>query len=218
MGKTILTPNQRRILEYAAADPVIVQKFYVTGGTALSEFYLKHRISEDLDFFTEQIIDEVSLNKWVQNTAKRLPAEVTFQTLREQIVYYFHFPKEIVKVDFAYFPFSPLGIFTYFNKLRIASIEDVATNKLQAIMTRSRGRDYVDLFAIMQVRKLKAEDLVKNYRLKYDVFIPVEQLVKRFTAVVDASDQPRFLGTTRWEEIESFFIKQAKELESKILS
>ncbi|MEW5692252.1 MAG: nucleotidyl transferase AbiEii/AbiGii toxin family protein [Candidatus Hydrogenedentota bacterium] len=34
-------------------EKFFTQKFYLTGGTALSEFYLKHRISEDLDFFCE---------------------------------------------------------------------------------------------------------------------------------------------------------------------
>ena len=32
-------------------------KFYLTGGTALSRFYLNHRYSEDLDFFTNRDTD-----------------------------------------------------------------------------------------------------------------------------------------------------------------
>ena len=31
--------------------------FYLTGGTALSAFYLHHRLSEDLDFFTESDVE-----------------------------------------------------------------------------------------------------------------------------------------------------------------
>jgi predicted nucleotidyltransferase component of viral defense system len=30
------------------------QEFYLTGGTALSAFYLQHRYSEDVDLFTQQ--------------------------------------------------------------------------------------------------------------------------------------------------------------------
>lgn len=34
------------------------QEFYLTGGTALSAFYLQHRLSEDLDFFTNNDVAE----------------------------------------------------------------------------------------------------------------------------------------------------------------
>ncbi|MGQ9706983.1 MAG: nucleotidyl transferase AbiEii/AbiGii toxin family protein [bacterium] len=46
-------------------------KFYLTGETAFSAFYLQHRISEDMDFFTEEereisralpIINEIAFN------------------------------------------------------------------------------------------------------------------------------------------------------------
>jgi len=32
-----------------------IPDFYLTGGTALSRFYLHHRFSEDLDFFADNI-------------------------------------------------------------------------------------------------------------------------------------------------------------------
>ena len=32
----------------------LLSSFYLTGGIALGRFYLKHRFSEDLDFFTNQ--------------------------------------------------------------------------------------------------------------------------------------------------------------------
>ncbi len=54
MGKTILTPKQFEFLELVKVEPQITKAFYLTGGTALSEFHLKHRLSEDLDFFIEE--------------------------------------------------------------------------------------------------------------------------------------------------------------------
>jgi len=51
MARTILSPNQTRLLEIIANDKEICHRFYLTGGTALAEFYLHHRLSEDLDFF-----------------------------------------------------------------------------------------------------------------------------------------------------------------------
>ena len=55
--------------------------FFLTGGTALSAFYLRHRYSEDLDLFTLDgaAFDRVSL--YVADTAAKLRADaVSLQT------------------------------------------------------------------------------------------------------------------------------------------
>ncbi len=62
MAKTILSANQIKILEAISADNEICQSFYLTGGTALAEYYLQHRLSEDLDFFSEKEFDIQAIN------------------------------------------------------------------------------------------------------------------------------------------------------------
>jgi hypothetical protein len=52
-GKGLLTPIQQAFLTAFAELPDQAQ-FYLAGGTALAEFYLGHRTSFDLDFFTGQ--------------------------------------------------------------------------------------------------------------------------------------------------------------------
>lgn len=217
MGKTILTPNQQQLLERAATTDVITSVYYLTGGAALSEFFFQHRLSEDLDFFSEQPMDERALHAWIKETAHAFHTEVTFQTLRGQYIFYFHFPQEVIKVDFAHFPFPVLGTYTKYKQLRIASIEDAAVNKLQAILTRLRARDYVDLYVIMARGEMVLATILSNYRLKFDVTVPIEQVAKRFQAVIDAGDIPRFLGTIEWRTVEEFFLTQAKLLQPKIL-
>ncbi|MBI5729257.1 MAG: nucleotidyl transferase AbiEii/AbiGii toxin family protein [Candidatus Magasanikbacteria bacterium] len=49
----MLSKNQRRLLKVIGDSRTICQYFYLTGGTALAEYYLHHRYSEDLDFFSE---------------------------------------------------------------------------------------------------------------------------------------------------------------------
>lgn len=49
----ILTPNQKSFLhEFTKSE--LRNVFRLTGGTALSAFYLEHRLSEDLDFFSSE--------------------------------------------------------------------------------------------------------------------------------------------------------------------
>lgn len=217
MGQDLLTPNQRRLLERAAGDHVITDAYYLTGGTALMAFYLGHRISEDLDFFTETPIDHTIIADWAKQTKKTLGADVSFQTLRGQYIYYFHFPQDVVKVDFAYFPFPTTGTYSKFGRLRIASLEDIGVNKLQAILSRSRGRDYVDLFEILQQPTVTVSSLTTQYRIKFDTTIPPEELAKHFQGVVDATDMPRFLGKRNWQEVETFFLTEANKLQQHIL-
>lgn len=47
----VLTPFQVDFLRAFARTP-LNSRFHLTGGTALAAFYLRHRLSEDLDFFT----------------------------------------------------------------------------------------------------------------------------------------------------------------------
>ena len=54
MGKSILTTKQLDFLELVQQDKQITSRFYFTGGTTLAEFYLQHRLSEDIDLFTEK--------------------------------------------------------------------------------------------------------------------------------------------------------------------
>ena len=53
----ILSLNQRKLLSIIGRDKKLCDFFYLTGGTALAEYYLQHRLSEDLDFFAEKEFD-----------------------------------------------------------------------------------------------------------------------------------------------------------------
>ena len=59
-GNPILHPHQIRILKLFFATP-FSKTFFLTGGTALSAFYLKHRESQDLDFFSLSSFDTLAL-------------------------------------------------------------------------------------------------------------------------------------------------------------
>jgi len=56
-ANSILNSYQNQILDKIAQDSFISSQFYFTGGTALSEVYLQHRESDDLDFFTDRTFD-----------------------------------------------------------------------------------------------------------------------------------------------------------------
>ena len=50
-------PAQREVLSGLSRNEDISNYFFLTGGTALSAFYLAHRVSEDLDLFSKEKAD-----------------------------------------------------------------------------------------------------------------------------------------------------------------
>ncbi len=219
MEEPILTPNQRAVLESLAKDKYITDNFYLTGGTTLSEFYFKHRLSEDLDLFSEKDYDPKKVIIWVKKAADDLKIQkLEQQQLTGQEVFYLYFEKEkFVKVDFSYFPFPHLGKYSKYKDLKVASIEDIAVNKIQAIITRKRSRDYLDLYLCSERLKWTPDDMQKFYKLKFDTYISYEQLATSFTNIVDASDLPKFLGKTPWGKVKKYFLSQAASLKNKVI-
>lgn len=191
----------------------------MTGGTVLSEFYFKHRLSEDLDFFSDKQFDSKKIMSSISKLGDTLKLKkIDHQNLTGQDTFYLYFDIEnFVKVDFSEFPFPHLGTFQKFNKLNISSVEDIATNKVHAITTRRRSRDYLDLYLSMNHLVWTNQDLIGNYKLKFDLTLPPEQLATAFVNVVDAEDQPIFLGTNNWDEVKHFFLSKANELKGNIL-
>ncbi|PIR59393.1 MAG: hypothetical protein COU69_00495 [Candidatus Pacebacteria bacterium CG10_big_fil_rev_8_21_14_0_10_56_10] len=218
MEQSILTPDQQRILGQIYSAQAILEQFYLTGGTALSEFYFQHRLSEDLDFFSESKLQSRSLLEWATNTAGQLQAEVGYKSLHGQLTFLFKFPESEVKIDFAYYPFPHIGEFKKANNLKVASMIDIGVNKLQAIQTRKRGRDFVDLYFIIEKGELELDTLLKSFRNKFDMVVSKQEFAKQFTGVVEAADQPRFLENVEWSVIESFFFQKAKELSRDFLT
>ena len=73
MGQTILTPHQSQFLELVGQEPDLVKDYYFTGGTALTEYYLKHRISEDIDLFTERFeVDQILIEAFLKKISEKL--------------------------------------------------------------------------------------------------------------------------------------------------
>ncbi len=79
--------NQNLIWDYTFTPEQMQADFYLTGGTALSAFYLKHRYPEDLDFFTESPQGVARAEGMVAALVNKLGLRVTmgrrFQTLFE---------------------------------------------------------------------------------------------------------------------------------------
>lgn len=74
----VLTSYQTQILKTFFTSN-LGKQFFLTGGTALAAFYLGHRQSKDLDFFTLKEFDSLELEKIILKMAKKTAAGVKAQ-------------------------------------------------------------------------------------------------------------------------------------------
>jgi predicted nucleotidyltransferase component of viral defense system len=219
MGKTILTPLQKKALLYLSKDPIIQKQFIFTGGTALSEYYLHHRLSEDLDFFSDQDIDPLWIQTIGQKLSKTLEAKTVDieQSFNRNLVF-FTFPDSILKTEFTYFPFSSIEKPKTQQGIRIDSLIDIAVNKFFTIYQKPASRHFIDLYKILSISLFTWEELSKFARIKFDTVIDPIQLGSQLMTVQTVKDYPTLITHLPKQTWQAFFLSKAKELKTMIQS
>lgn len=217
--KKVLTERQIALLKELGKEIFFRENFYLSGGTALAGFYLLHRYSEDLDFFSENEVDTMQINIFFKRIKSKFKIKkIDYEQSYNRNLFFLHFDDEILKMEFTYYPFPRIekGLKKY--GLSIDSLFDVAANKLFTIYQRCKARDYIDLYCICKKEKLSMSDLIKAAKTKFDWHIDPIQLGTQFIKATGAEDYPNMiekLGKKTWQ---NFFIEEAKKLSSSILT
>ena len=210
---SILSPFQETLLKQLG-NSALNDIFFLTGGTALSAFFLQHRYSEDLDFFTDQP-DQVShvlpiLEKIAQALDVRIEIRRQFKTFLEVFIH--HPAGEVIKCDFAQdspYRLQPKVRSKEFGIL-LDSALDIACNKLSALFDRSAAKDFVDVYFIDR-ELLGFSELLANAKQKHvgmdDYWLAVSLL-----KVEELGPLPRMIKPVTIEELKNFFLTQAKDL------
>lgn len=155
LGKGVLTTIQKDFLALFSGLPD-QEHFYLAGGTALAEYYLGHRLSFDLDFFTsqEQLILPISYQIERLTNYNDLQIQVTrrFSTFVEFLV---DREGDSLRVDLGLdSPFRFLPPVVSREGVLVNSYEDLCIDKLLAYYGRAEPRDAVDLHFILQQEPL----------------------------------------------------------------
>jgi len=160
----ILTETQERFLnEFFLGGG---STYYLSGGTALAAFYLQHRFSDDLDFFTrEEERPEVS-TPLVERAAHASGLTLERVASRRVLTQFFlsgdaHPDHPLTKVE------CLIDTPPYFADPRVLGgvfVDDllcIGVNKVTTVTERSEPKDYVDLYLIVQQGGLRLEDLIR---------------------------------------------------------
>ncbi|MFH1776103.1 MAG: nucleotidyl transferase AbiEii/AbiGii toxin family protein [Candidatus Omnitrophota bacterium] len=161
-----------------------INDFYLAGGTALSIFYLTHRQSDDLDFFTkkfgttrvERIID------YLRETTKKkitlIGQNLSRQTAK-MMVYNIEFVKDnFLRIDFVEDVLPLIKATELFDGINVLSIEDIYLRKIYTVSGlsmeidevgrrqfsggRQEAKDLFDIYFLSQ-KYLRLSDFVDKY-------------------------------------------------------
>lgn len=160
---SILTPIQQAFLDAFFTSTHTPSRFYLSGGTALSAFYLKHRRSDDLDFFTLDSQALMDAERLLEDSAGRTGLTITEVKTADTIVQFFLAGDQdpaypLKKVDVVLDTEPHLAV-ERFGPYFVDSLLDIAVNKVTAIF-RLDTKDFIDLYFLLGRRGLTLDDLI----------------------------------------------------------
>jgi len=189
-------PNTLELLK-SLMQKEYLNSFVLVGGTALA-LQMGNRESIDLDLFstTDFSSSEIlsSLLFDYQIVVNNQHTQTLISTINQ------------VKVDFIKFHYPFIRPFVILENIRMASIEDIAAMKLDAITGRGSKKDFYDLFFLLQHYSIT--DLFSFYSEKYP-HQTTFHVIRSLSYFEDAEIQPTplvFDKTITWEVVKQKII------------
>ncbi|MBI5914642.1 MAG: nucleotidyl transferase AbiEii/AbiGii toxin family protein [Bacteroidetes bacterium] len=152
----IIPAQTLQLLETLQSDEML-SGFFLVGGTALA-LQIGHRQSIDLDLFTIEPFDTASLLTYLSSQYGFQTDKLGINTLIGSI--------SGVKTDFITHTYPLVNPLLEVESLRMASLEDIAAMKLNAIShSGQRLKDFIDVYFLLEIRSLSA--MLEAYEVKY---------------------------------------------------
>ncbi len=213
---SLLNPLEQDVLE-AFFSFEESKGFVLTGGAALAEFHLRHRLSHDLALFT---LDEkafaaagLRLDELAERTkAERRPIR-SLVTLNQSI--YTRGGLE-VKVDLVREAAPSFGEPREIGSVRVDSLENIGVNKVLALFGRAAARDYIDLYFILQEGGFTFEHLLTRAKEKdpgLEEFYLAGWLKQQTPQL---QTPPELLRAVELEEVKRYFLAVADDIVTRL--
>ncbi|RXG63032.1 hypothetical protein ES695_19225, partial [Candidatus Atribacteria bacterium 1244-E10-H5-B2] len=204
MPQEIISKKTKANLEILTKEAVL-KNFYLAGGTGAA-LQLKHRVSLDLDFFTNKDIDTKTLIQKIKTRGKFSVERETENTL----IGIFNG----IRVSFLKYDYPLLFDLKQIEGIRIADLRDIGCMKIDAISSRGMKRDFVDLFFICR-EVISLKNLLSLFKRKYkSVSYNMMHILKSLAYFEDAENNPmpRMILPISWQEVKSFFKKEIRKI------
>lgn len=189
-------PNTLELLK-SLMHKEYLNSFVLVGGTALA-LQMGNRESIDLDLFSTADFSSNEILSSLLNDYQIIVNNQLTQTLISTI--------NQVKVDFIKFHYPFIRPFVIIENIRMASIEDIAAMKLDAITGRGSKKDFYDLFFLLQHYSI--DELFSFYSEKYP-HQTTFHVIRSLSYFEDAEIQPNpivFDKTISWDVVKQKII------------
>jgi len=207
-----------KILVQIINNKVLRQESYLAGGTAIY-FYLHHRLSVDLDFFTPRAFNPEALVFKMRNIFE----EVDLELMEKETLILF-LSSEKLKFSLFHLPYkllSPLNPYEVKSGIacQLASVDDIEAMKVIALAQRGSAKDFIDLNDLLRKTGHHFKDLAFRVQTKYQVdekydyhlktaMVYFDDAEKELDAIwlVDESGGVRNISNQEWKDIKDFFM------------
>ena len=208
MHKETVTESTLELIKKLQAHNSL-KDFNLVGGTALA-LHLGHRISIDIDLFSENPFDANKLSETLEKDFGFEQESVEENTLKGSI--------EGVKVDFITHAYKQIEAPVVEEEVRLASIKDITAMKVNAICNSGeRVKDFVDIYFLLKRKNMS--EIIDDYSDKYSQRNPAHAVKSlNYFGDVDLSDWPNILEekNLKWENVKnkitSSIVNYQKEL------
>jgi predicted nucleotidyltransferase component of viral defense system len=180
----------------------IFSNFILVGGTSLA-LQIGHRNSIDIDLFGKQEINE----ELFTTTLNAFGVFEVFKRSKNILITSING----VKVDFVNYQYPLLKDFHVINGIRLASKEDIAAMKLNAIAGRGSKKDFIDLYFLLNDFTL--DEILSFYLQKYfdgSKFMVVKSLT--YFDDADAEQTPPIYLDFNWENCKQKILEEVIKL------
>jgi predicted nucleotidyltransferase component of viral defense system len=180
-----------------------LSEFYLAGGTALA-LQLGHRISVDLDFFSENTF---LIQKIIDKLKEKGHLEISSQdeeTLNGSL--------NSIRISFFRYPHKLLFPTKEYEGVKIADERDISVMKILAISDRGSKKDFVDLFILL--KKYSLAEILEFFNKKYEDYnYNMLHILKSlvFFSDADLDPEPVFIQPLVWNEVKKYIKKTVDE-------
>jgi len=196
--RTLAILNELMLIEELSA-------FSLVGGTALS-LKFGHRISEDVDLFTEKDFDKT----FIQAILQKKFGKSFFYEERGNPLGIFCFIDEI-KIDLVKYKFPLIRPLDIEAGIRFYSTEDIIAMKIATVLRRARKKDFWDIAELLD--HYSVDDFIRFFFQKFPeqmFLISIPQAMTYF-AEADADNDPKSLKGQTWKSVRNIISKAVKD-------
>lgn len=180
----------------------VFDDFVLVGGTSLA-LQIGHRNSIDLDFFGNV---EIDANLFRQELLKYGELNVLKQSKNILIT-----SLNGIKIDFVNHVYPLIYDYKEVEGVRLASKQDIAAMKLNAISGRGSKKDFIDLYFLL--KEFTLAEMIDFYLQKYhdgSKFLVAKSLT--YFADADENETPKMFTKFNWDDCKNQILQEVNKL------